>query len=277
MTIWANFYEHPDYRGRSAYASLLFEGPSPATYGAFSKSWFDSLKLNDRVSSLKVQVSNWEEGGDLFVFRGGSYNGNFAQFTAFPGNVNEVPSLKPVGLEDRISSAILVRRFSGQLLPIALGDFGNPSLREQVAEFIDGVDDLKPRGEPIITWDMWPSFEPSRQYVYIRVPAKANVPNWWDYDVEIRLWIYLYVDTVGRARGFVDWYGVWVEGGPFQGQVKDKIMERLPDEMPAINRIIREGLEPLQSVSLDRLILLPGRGSGSGHTNDDVSILLVKS
>lgn len=56
MTIWARVYEHTDFRGRSAYASLLYGTPA-RTYGRFTKSWFESVKLHDRVSSLKTNAS----------------------------------------------------------------------------------------------------------------------------------------------------------------------------------------------------------------------------
>lgn len=275
MTIQARLYQHPDYKGRDAVARLYLETPVQA-YGRYEKSWFKSVKLHDAVSSVKTYASPNEEGGWLYLFQHHDYRGRFEAFYCAPGEEHGEPSFKTLKFDNKATSALLMRDFKKQL-PISLGDYGDPSLRERIAERIDAEPDLKLRGEPIVTWDMWPGDLSNRKYVYLRIPAKADVPNWWDYDVEIRYWLYFYLDANGRVRGFVDWYGCWVEGGPWHGRVMDRIMGRLPATLPRIERDLQDSLSSLERMRFERVLLRPGRAfSRGGHTNDDVSLVLVK-
>lgn len=123
---------------------------------------------------------------------------------------------------------------------------------------------------------MWPSFSPSQKCIYVRVPICIDVPHWFDYDAEIRLWIYLYIDHAGHARGYVAWYGAWVEGGVKSGAILDRLMNEIPNHTGAVNQRIVSALQTLDAFTFQRLYYLPGEAHHTGHINDDVSIVLVK-
>lgn len=274
MSIWARFYEHADYGGRSAYANLPYQD-TPNTYLKLLKSWLSSKNLHDKISSLKVSASNSEKGGLIILFEHGRYKGRYVMFPCTPGTTLGTPWIGRV-FNDITSSILFVRQFTWELEPITLGNLGSPTLRNQIGSIIDAEDKLSLRGDPIITWDMWPSFEPSKKYVYIRIPVVVAVDNWWDYDAEVRFWIYFYINSSGKLRGYVSYFGAWVEGGWKTGSVLDGLMEGIAGKVGVINELISSNLEELQDYNFVRLYYLPGRASNTGHVDDDVTLVLVK-
>ena len=225
MTICTRLYEHVDYRGRSTFASLP-STPAPNTYLQISKSWLNSASLHDGISSLQLGASGWEHGGHLALFQHPGYKGRYARWVATPGATLRRPNVWAEAFNDITSSALLIRTYAEEMPPMALGELGSPTLRDQIASEVASTPNVSLRGNPIITWDMWPSFSPSRKYVYIRIPIEVDVPHWFDYDAEIRLWIYLYVDAGGKVRGYVNWYGAWAEGGTLTDKILDRLMHR---------------------------------------------------
>lgn len=276
MTIWARLYEHPDARGRSAYADLNHGSPGRA-YGLFYKTWFESVDLREEVSSVRTGASDWEDGGWLYLFEHNRFLGRWARVPCVPGDTTNVPSLRTRGMNDRAQSALLIRSFDSEMPPIALGSFGRPSVRDTIAAMVTGIPLVTLRADPIITWHPWPDFHSSRKFVLVRIPIRVDVPRWRDYDAEIRLWIYLYIDRTGTIRGFVNFYGAEVGGGVLSGKILDQIMAAIGAQVAAINALLQNALSPMQRLSFERFYYLPGRGIGAtGHTSDDVSIVLVK-
>lgn len=275
MSIWTRLYQHNNYRGRSTFANLYYQ-PSPATYSRVSKEWLDAVSLHDSVSSLETGASSWESGGRVILFQDSHFRGRYAMFPATPGSTARTPNLSAENFNDRMSSGLLVRRFSNELPPIALGNMGRPTLRQQIGDLASSIPRLSKRGDPVITWDMWPGFSPSDKYVYIRVPVRVDVPSWFDYDAEIRLWLYLDVNNAGRVFGHVAWYGAWVEGGWKTGSIMDRLMDGIPGRVGDINSRISNALSSVQALTFVRLYYLPGQANHVGHVNDDVSIVLVK-
>ena len=127
-------------------------------------------------------------------------------------------------MHDEASSALLVRQFSIEMPVIPVGSLGRPSLRQQIRDALSSISAIRLRGEPIITWDMWPSFHPTRKYIHVRVPIDAILDDWFDYAADILLWIYLYIDRYGRLRGFVDYRDAWVAKGILRGPIKSRIL-----------------------------------------------------
>ena len=85
------------------------------------------------------------------------------------------------------------------------------------------------------------------------------------------------VERALRVRGFLNWHGAWVEGGILTGKILDRIMDDLPGRVGTINSTITNSLSGLASLNFVPLYYLLGTGRGStGHTDDDVSIVLVK-
>lgn len=276
MSIWTRLYEHTDYRGRSTFASL--PGTSPvSTYLQISKSWLSAVNLHDRVSSFELGASAAEQSGRLILFEHENYRGRYAMWSVGPGAVLRRPNLTAQSFNDKTSSALVVRGFTTEMGPIALGDLGTPTLRQQIAATVTATPNLSPRGSAIITWDMWPSFSPSRKYVYIRIPVVVDVPHWFDYDAEIRLWVYLYVDSGHKVRGYLNWYGAWVEGGILTGKILDRLMSEIPAAAGQINAMISEALEMVNIFDFVGLYYLPGTAAPTGRVDDDVSLVLVKA
>ncbi len=275
MSIWTRLYQHTNYRGRSSFANLHYTTPV-TTYLRISKSWLDSAHIHDRISSLRIGCSNWERGGRVILFQHSKYRGRYAKFDADPGSIVSVPNLAAENFNDITSSVLIVRRYRREMGPLALGRMGSPDLRTQIRNQVSDISRISMRGSPIITWDLWPSFSPSRKYVYIRVPIRVDVPHWFDYDAELRFWIYLYVDGDKHVRGFVNWYGAWVEGGILTGKILDRLMNEIPDHLGEMNRSINDALSMLAAFDFVGLYYLPGTAGHTGNVDDDVSLVLVK-
>lgn len=275
MSISSRLYEHTNYRGRSTFANLHYTTPV-TTYLRISKPWLDSAHIHDRISSLEINSSSWENGGHVVLFQHSKFRGRYANFEAQPGSSVRIPNVSAERFNDITSSSLIVRRYARELGPLALGSMGSPDLRTQIRDQVDGIDRLNMRGSPSITWDLWPGFSPSRKYVYVKVPVRVDVPNWFDYDAELRFWIYLYIDNRGKARGYVNWYGAWVEGGVISGRILDQIMDEIPGQLGDINNSINDALSMLEVFNFVGLYYLPGTAEHTGNVDDDVSVVFVK-
>ena len=277
MSISARLYQHANFVGRSAYANLPLETPVN-TYSQIPKSWLDVFNLHDQISSVRLSATESESGGRLILFQHGGYRGRFVSFWANAANPVSQASLSTFDFNDRTSSALLVRQFKRELPPIAIGSLGSPSLRERAGELADSHPKLGLRGEPVFTWDLWPSFSPGSKYVYIRIPVEVKINNWFNYDAELRFWIYMYINSSGRLAGYVAWYGAWVEGGILTDSILDELMSGLPDQVGDIDEMIASAVESVNILTFVRLYYLPGRATGGleGHVDDDVSLVLVK-
>jgi hypothetical protein len=211
----------------------------------------------------------------MIIFQDKNFRGRYGRFVGTPGTT-EYTNYVGSFLNDRTSSILSVRRFNPEKeVVVSLGSLG---LREKITEYADGIDRVSLRGNPILTWDMWPSFSPSKRYIYLRIPVRIDVPNWFDYDAEIRYWIYLYVNSAGNLIAYVDYYGCWVESGVKSGSISDKIMEALPGTLGTINTELANSIglvAPLLG-PLERQYFLPGTAGSTGNTDDDITLVLVK-
>ncbi len=275
MSIWTRLYRHSNFGGNSTFASLPQMSP-PTSYLRISKSWLSSASLHDRISSLRLGASRNEQAGYVALFQHARYKGRYAMFSVNGNSSRDIMNLQSQNFNDITSSVLIIRQNSVELPPIALGSLGRPGIRERIRDEVASNRRLRARGDPIITWDMWPNHAPSQKFVYIRVPVRVDVSGWFDYDAEIRFWIYLYVDAAGRARGHVAWYGCWVEGGIISGKIKDRLMDEIPSSIGDIQEMLDEALSSLSIFELSGLYLLPGRAQTVGHVEDDCSIVLVK-
>lgn len=268
--IWSRLYRHSNYGGRSFF---VFHGPG-WVYRLVRVSSLSAVNLNDRISSLYTAASAHEAGGEVILFQHDRYVGRYARFGGTPGTTVWTSYVGGF-INDRTSSILVARRFNPEKeVSIALGSLG---LRDEIAGFAGAVARVSLRGDPIITWDMWPPFSPSRRFIYVRVPVRVDVPNWFDYDAEIRYWIYLYVDGAGALHGYVNWYGAWVEGGILTGKILDRIMDALPGTLGEINTRLSDALSLATLLGpLERQYFLPGTAGSTGHTEDDVTIVLVR-
>lgn len=270
-SIWSRLYQHSDYEGSSYFVN---HGPG-WVYRRIRVSSLNAVDLNDRISSLYVDASSTEIGGKVILFQHDRFVGRYAIFPTTPGAPDERAFTPYIGdyINDRTSSILVVRQYDNELA-FSLGSFG---LRDDIEELVSNVPDISLRDDPIITWDMWPSFSPDRRYIYLRIPIEVEIDWWPNYDAEIRFWIYLYVDNRGSLRGYVDWYGAWVEGGIKSDSVLEGIMDALPDRLPDIQDRLDDALNAAALFEpFDRQYFLPGTAGSTGHTNDDVTLVLVR-
>ncbi len=281
-SIWSRVYQHSDYRGRSYFIN---HGPG-WVYRRIRIGSLNAANLNDAISSLYVDASSTEAGGNVFLFQHDRFTGRYANFPTTPGSPSTARLTSYVGdfINDRTSSILVVRRYSNELVPIALGSLG---LRDEIADYAGAVPRISLRGDPIITWDMWPEGpasgsdphpnEPNRRYIYVRVPIEVDVPNWWDYDADIRYWIYPYVSAAGNLHAYVDYYGAWVEGGVKHDAILDRLMDALPDTVGEVNARLADALGIAALFApYARQYFLPGTAGATGNTSDDVTLVLVR-
>ncbi len=277
-SIWSIVYEHADFRGRGFFV------PTPLPdYRKIRKSLLKQVRLHDRISSLYIQASAAEErGGEIILFEHDRFFGRFARFATNPGKPSERVNVPFVSgfINDRTSSILMVRHFKNEIGPFLIGDF---FLRDEIKKSIESQKQIRLRGNPIVTWDMWPDGTnnhpnaPNQKFIYIRIPIRVDVPIFPDKDAEIRLWLYLYIDKNGRVQGYLAAYGAWVEAGWKSRRVLDELMKRLREAAPEINVKITAFITIFRLLEpYARLYYLPGKNSKFGHTDDDVILYLVR-
>lgn len=227
---------------------------------------------NDAVSSLSLACV--DSNSAIYLFEDFNFKGRYARWDCDgTGNVN----VSYVGddFNDITSSLLSVHR-SGLELSVALG----LTYREQIAGEIDTqlADFSATRnGDPIITWEMWPSFSPTRKYVVIRQRLVVDVPDWpWDYDAEFRYYVYFYLDGDGRLRGYVEWVYAWVERGIWSGKVMEQVWPLVSFDGAAAANEFLDGITNSIPLSFQALYYLPGAGASVGDVEDDITMVLVK-
>jgi hypothetical protein len=289
--VWTQVYEHSDFNGRSTFLLGRAE-----TYRRVTCGYLKSCSQNDNISSLYVDANSTVSKGVGILFEHDKCVGKYASFPTNRSDQTQRKDYRWVGnhINDKTSSMLIVKRSHNEIGPIPLNTtYGIDSV---MVDYINQLPVFKhkygaitynikvvPRGNPIITWDLWPDFD-RREFIYLRIPVTLEISDWWDYDAELRFWIYLYVDNY-ILHGEVAYNDVWVESGVCHGKIKEKILEKMPD---AVQKIQTQFLDELYLVNLNYLSLfekiyyLPGNAAYSdqgvvyGHTNDDVSLVLVK-
>lgn len=293
-SVWSFLYRHADFKGRSALAYL---GPS-SIYSSLRSSSLKNVDLHDRISSFRVDASAGEERGDCYIFEHERFLGRFVGVRTNAGDPTQSVDVNYIGdsLNDRTSSVLVVRRFSDESVR-ALGD---PLSKALIGNVVAGVKKVKRlRSDPIFTWDMWPEGgdshpnDPDKRLVQIKIPVEIDVDNWFNYDAEIWLWIYLYIGQPsrpffgggGELRGYVAHYGAWVESGIISGNVLDGIMDALPARFGEIEMLLNTTLGSVNAGGpFTNVFLLPGDQTQfatspylEGHVDDNVSVVLLKT
>ena len=293
-SLWSNLYEHSDFRGRSIFAYL---GPD-SIYQSIQKSYLQNVDLHDKISSLTLDASAGEVRGDIILFQDDRFFGRFTSVRTTINNPTQQVSASYVGdfINDRTSSLLLVRRYGDEDIR-ALGDPISKALISNIIGGTEGIREL--RGDPIFTWDMWPTGgdshpnDPDKRFVQIKIPVVIDVPDWFDYDAEIWLWFYLYIGATplggGHLRGYLAYYGAWVEAGLKSGSVLNGIMEALPDKFGEIETALDAVLSTINGAGrlpmqgpFTAVYLLPGdQGlftgmAMEGNVGDNVSVVLVR-
>lgn len=272
--VTGTIYQHTDFHGASLFLNLSFGG----LLTGFVR--LSDFNFNDKVSSAEHMASADEVGGRLFLFQNDRFLGRYVKLDAGAG---ENPKLSSLGsfMNDRTSSVLIYRKSANEI-NAALGDLVTAS---QITGVISSQDGLSPRGNPIFTWDMFPDGrdghpnETGKMYVYIRLPVTIDVPDWpFDYDAEIRFWIYLFVSQDGRLHAQLEYYGAWVEGGLMTDAVLAYLMgpEGIVAALDQVNGLLAPAADVANAFGpFSSAYLLPGRNESRGNTDDDVTIVLI--
>jgi hypothetical protein len=271
--IWAQVFQHSDYKG----ASLFLNEWAGIFYKKVSN--LSKISFNDCISSVQTGCSSEETGGTLVLFERYRYSGRYWRIDSDPSSNVDIPYVGNF-INDKTSSVLLIRRFGSDLTPTPIGDLVS---RDDIKAFVKATPGIELRGEPILTWDMWPEGEdwhpnePDKAYIYIKIPIVVDVPNWFDYDAEIRYWVYLYVDSAGTLQGYVDYYGAWVEGGIITDSVLNGLMNQIPTTLGGVSTLLGSALALGNAVGpFENVYFLPGHNDQQGNTDDDVTIVLMK-
>ena len=276
-SLVCRFYEDRDFNGRNV--SIAFQGRT--TYRRISRRSLDRWGMHDAITSMWIDASEGEVAGHAYLFEDDRFFGRFQRFSTNATDPTERVRRPYVGdrINDRTTSILIVRRFADELGPIALA---TPGLVQTVDAVIRRASQISKRGDAFFTWDLWPDGgddhpdDRRRKLVELRIPIRVDVPHWFDYDGELRYWIYLYLDD-GRVDGYVAHYGAWCETGLVGNKVLDGLMERAPQYVGRVESELQDQLKQLNALApFRRLFYLPGDGGGRGHTDDNVSLVLVR-
>lgn len=280
--VFANLYQHADFRGTSTFAFL---GMNSIYYGV-RKSFLSNVGLHDSISSLSLGTTTERGRGDLILLQNDKYNGRFSQYRTDASGSSQTLQENYVGdyINDRTSSFLMIRRFDGEQIAALGTDLAKLVIRNT----FDNIDEIRVTADPIFTWDMFPTGgddhpnDPNKYFAQVKIPVVVDPPNWpWDYSAELRLWFYFYIEN-GDLKGYLAYYGAYVSGGLISGRVLDGIMDALSQKVGEINSLISTVINPINNGGPYRHVyLLPGdQGlfTGSkyqGHTEDNVSVVLV--
>jgi hypothetical protein len=249
-------------------------------FGGLLTGWVDLgvVNFNDRVSSAQLTASAEEVGGRLILFQNDHCNGRYVKLEAGSGGSDERSSLGSF-MNDRTSSVLIYREFANELA-FQVSPFVPV---ETIRTLIEGQGGLSLRGDPIFTWDAFPEggdAHPNaggQMFVYLRIPVTVEIPDWFDYDAEIRFWISPFIDFAGELQASIQFFGAWVEGGIISGQVLNGLMQAIPNSLGAVQGLINTAVNATDPFgTFSTVYLLPGRNESIGHTDDDVTITLVK-
>jgi hypothetical protein len=276
-SLVCRFYEDRDFNGRNV--SIAFQGTK--TYRRISRRALDRWGLHDAITSMWIDASEREVAGNAYLFEDDRFFGRYQRFSTNQADPTERVRRPYVGdrINDETTSILIVRRFADELGPIALA---TPGLVQTVDSVIRRSSQISKRGDAFFTWDLWPDGgddhpdDRRRKLVELRIPIRVDVPHWFDYDGELRYWIYLYLDD-GRVDGYVAHYGAWCETGLVGNKVLDGLMERAPRYIGQVESELQDQLKQLDALApFRRLFYLPGDGGARGHTDDNVSLVLVR-
>lgn len=275
--IWYTLYEHGIGVGRSS-----FESMTPG-FGYWRRPSFVPMGMNDIFSSLSLGASSDEVGGVVLLFEHERYFGQYRAYIPTPGRTNDV---NYVGndFNDMTSSALIVRRFARETSPVTLGALVPKS---SITDIVNATPLVRPNGDPIFTWDLWPTggtsgdFHPndvSKTFVYVIVPIMVHTPPpFADYQAQVRYWIYLYVDGSGQLQGYVAWWGYWVEGGIISGDVEAGLKDKIPGTIPQVNDLVGNAVAAANvGAPYSYVYYLPGRFQLAGNVFDDVTVVAVR-
>lgn len=270
-------YKHSDFDGTSAYWS---HSPGYRYYRIW-KSTLSSYGLHDNISSLRV-YSNDSERETAILFQHSGFRGRFVAFEGRDPRQDISNLGGTYNFHDITSSILLIAHADREFIPISLGQMARDDATSAIDDVLSDISEASRRGDIVFTWSMWPSFDSVKKFVRIDIPIRVHVPSWWDYDARITYYIYLYIDSLHRLRGYVNWVETWVESGILSGSISNRLHPQAVDSAGEVNTLLNDALTEFDFHEWESYYLMPGVApiglpdNYAGNTTDDVTIVLIR-
>jgi hypothetical protein len=193
--IWYEAYRDVDFGGPEYFTSMTpgwayWRQPD---FGQI-RATYANVRMNDLISSIEFGSSATEAGGQVILFEHFRYEGRFVNFSVPSGGRRQVPWIGS-DFNDLATSALIVRRWPNETPPVPVGSFIPAGVLTQA---FNRVPRVRPNGNPVVTWDMWPIGRdgdgrwhpnaPERTFIHLIVPLRINLPDplpglWAEFEV----------------------------------------------------------------------------------------------
>ena len=214
VSFLAVVYEHTNRKGRARLMGL----PNGNRYRAFNIDDLEEWDLQDLISSADVYGTG-SGAANLLLFEHDGYRGAFRQLVRRQASGPTSANLTDVGLNDKVSSILLVRSAEDDEFRLSFRDLFLQEWKDRIDPALGSQ--ATRQGDPVMTWEMFPEdvsfLSSTRTYLKIHQNLRIDVPWWPDYDASITYHIELYRNAAGRPRGVSSPMGLLGRG---RGQVR---------------------------------------------------------
>ncbi|MFC8923111.1 hypothetical protein [Cellulosimicrobium sp. NPDC057127] len=270
MTVISVLWQHRDFQGFTRTVSTGSGRYRWMRYGS---------QANDELSSERA----WGIGhrGHTFAFEHRDFAGRFAALNVDDGG-SSWWSYYGGAFNDVASSSIVVaREQAAREIELGLRDLIAPRFTSLFDAETAGTR-LSRRGDPRVYGTFFPTWDLDRVFVTIDQDLRVDVPDWFDYDANVRYFIAFFVAADGVLGARAVRSSVWVEGGVLSSTVMDRIKGRLHGAKPLITRALEAQLSLFERLRFADVYLLPGSrpdlglAGYSGRNEDDVTLVAVR-
>ena len=271
-----------DGRGRSGNSAQLIVPHRGME--ARNINWLRTRRLNDRVSSLDLQVSQNESNrGIVFLFEHPNYKGRFQAFQTAPGTELRDNSLNNERFDNITSSVLIVRRPRFEhIIPFEIRSFLQPHvnrLGQQMMNEVAASSKVKRaylNGNPTIDWDISPNFAPGRQLINIkirfRIDPKRRVLR--KRDITVNLWFSFHVLANGCPAARLDHWTVSADRGFIRkARIERPIRAAVARNENLVNSLLSLMVRPFcrtllrNQVRVQNAMIIPATSSASLRSN----------
>jgi len=263
-------------------------------YYKISDEVLDRMGLLRQVSSVELIPVSEDDHSFLILFDGYDYyEGRFVAFRSDPFGVTpsglsrRTINLTAHNFNDKAVTALSVR-LPQTAFTQHLGEQYGPTITKGIDDELARVSEVSRNGDITYTWAMWPGFARFSELVLIKVPLAVSVPVFGQYKAQALIYVEFFLRQDKTLGAQVVATSSHVDAGVFSGSVANRIRDELQKAKPEIDKKLADELEDLRYHKWTDVFLLPGRAPTdesfgailsradySGHTQDDVSVVLV--